>query len=830
MSEEKNDIGTIIESVNGSDIMNNYFLGYATYTICDRAIPKIEDGLKPVQRRVLYSMHDLGLFSNKPTKKSAKVTGNCLASFHPHGDQSVYDAMINLAQDWRKRYPLVFVQGNFGNIDGDPPAAARYTEARLTKLGEYMMEDINKNTVDMVPNYDESTVEPSVLPSLFPNLICNGIVGTATGIATSMAPHYAKDVYKAIDYILECALKQEVPDIDKVISIIKAPDFPTGGIIINASDMRNTYKTGKGRVQIRGKYTYDDKNNRIIITEIPYMVNKAKLVSDIGKVCLSDTATVDGVKDVNDESNKDGIKIVIQLKKNANFNFILNHLYKKTELQSSFSINNTAIINKRPAENISLQQLLSAFIQHACEVIYRKTRYDLGEYTKRNHLIEGYITAIGKIDKLIESIKKSNTPEEKLSNVMDLGFDEIQAKAIIAMSIGSISNMDEEKFIAEKEKLERNIAINTEIITNKFKLLEECKKTLKDFAESSALKDDKRKTEISNIGVDSITERDLIDDEDVVIIMTKNEMIKSVKVSEYETQKRNGKGTAVKTKDDDQVKDVISASTKDNLLIFTQLGKCHILPVYKIPITNKSSVGKYLVNFIDLDSSAGEKVVSVLVARHDESDKNLVMVTKNGNIKKTTLDMIIRRRGSSTKVIEFRDNDTLVNAHIAKDNEYIFSATAKGMGCKIKLDSINVVKSKAGMGVRLIKLRDDDRLVSSVILNDDDNEVCIMTANGYAKKADTNLITPKGRGVKGQRIIGLTENDYVVDVTLVSNKTLFIVTTNGMIIRIPTDSINVYGLSARGTKTIKLKDGDSVRSISMAPDSNEADDEENTDG
>lgn len=825
--ENNNNNGTIIEPVNGSDVMSNYFLEYATYTISDRAIPRIEDGLKPVQRRVLYSMKELGLFSNKQTKKSAKVTGFCLGSYHPHGDISVYDAMVNLAQPWKKRYPLVFIQGNLGTVDGDPPAASRYTEAKLTKLGEYMMADINKDTVDMVPNYDESTVEPAVMPSLFPNLLCNGIMGTATGIATSMAPHYAGDVYAAVDYVLECALNKNPPDMDKIISIVKAPDFPTGGIIINANEMKNIYKTGRGRVQIRGRSVFDEKKHRIIITEIPYMVNKAKLVSDIGKVCLSDTATVEGVKDINDESSKDGIKIVIQLKKNADPNFVLNHLYKKTDLQSSFAINNTAIINKRPIENITLQQMLNAFIQHACQVIYRKARYDLNECAKRKHIVEGYVSAIDKIDELIENIKKSRTADEKLSNVVQLGFDEVQAKSIIAMSIGSISNMDEEKFVAEKTKLEERINFYTEIISDRMKLIEVCKDTLKSFAESDVFKKDARKTEISKIGTDSITERDLVDDEDVVIIMTKNEMIKSVRVSEYNTQKRNGKGVTVKTREDDEIKDVISASTKDNLLVFTQLGRCHVLPVYKVPITTKASIGKYIVNFIDLDTNAREKVIAVLVAHHDESDKNLVMVTENGNIKKMSLDVIIKRRVSTAvKVIEFRDNDSLVNAHIATDDEYIFAVTAKGIGCKFRLDEVNIVKSKNGMGVKLMKLRNGDRLVSSVILGSDTNDVCIITSMGYAKKIDANLLTSKGRGSKGQRVGTLAENDDIVDITLASNKTLFIVTVNGMIIRIPIDSINMYGgLAARGTKAIRLDDDDRVMSISIAPESNDGGEE-----
>lgn len=833
MAENNNTdlIGTLVEQVDATNILNDYFLGYAAYTISDRAIPKIEDGLKPVQRRVLYTMYnDLGLVHNKPTKKSAKVTGATLGSYHPHGDTSVYDAMINLSQDWKKRYPLVFVQGNNGSADNDPPAAARYTEARLTALGEYMMKDINKNTVDMTPNYDESTTEPTILPSLFINILCNGIMGTATGISSSMAPHYAKDVYKALDYIIESMLTGVNPDIKHIISIIKAPDFPTGGIIVNPADMENMYLTGRGRVIIRGKTEINADDNQIIITEIPYMVNKAKLVSDIGKVCLSDAATIEGVKDINDESDKDGIKIVIQLKRGADAGRILNNLYKKTDLQSSFSVNNTAIVNGKPMENITLQQMLVFFIRHVASVIRRKAQYELNEYNKRYHLVEGYLLAINMIDSIIENIKKATSGEEKLNNVMELGFDEIQAKAIISMSLGSISNMDETRFTTERDKLAENIAATTEIVNDNKVLLETCRKALNDFVESDILKDDKRRTVIGYDVDSNITDKDLVEEEDIIIITTLNGMIKAVKLSEYNTQRRNGKGVNLKTRDNDEVDKILTATTKDNLLVFTQLGKCHVLPIYKIPVVSKNAAAKYLVNYIDLVD--GEEVVSVLVAKDNEHEKNLTMITKDGFVKKMSLDVITKRKvRSAAKVIEVREGDRLINVHLVSDTDKLFVVTKIGLGSIINISEIRLVASKTGLGMILMKLANSNEIVSSVVVGEEnkDDTICIVTAQAFSKRIKINTMIPKNRGCKGQRVIGLTDNDYVVDATMADQKTLFIVSTEGMIIRIPTDSISIIGLAAKGIKSIKLDSG-AVKSISAAPDSEEEPEQEEVEG
>lgn len=833
MSKRSKDIteeierGTIIEETDASNIIDNYFLGYAEYTISDRAIPKIEDGLKPVQRRVLYTMNDLGLFSNRPTKKSAKVTGGCLASYHPHGDTSVYDAMINMAQNWKKRYPLVFVQGNCGTVDGDPPAAARYTEARLTKLGESMLKDINKDTVDMVPNYDDSTKEPVILPSLFINVLCNGIMGTATGIASSMAPHYAGDVYKAIDYIIESMLNKQTPDINQVIRIIKAPDFPTGGIIINPEDMGNIYKTGRGRVVIRSVCSINSKNNTIIVTEIPYMVNKAKLVSDIGRACLSDSATIDGVKDINDESNKDGIKIVIKLKKDANPNTVLNNLYKKTDLQSSFSVNNTAIVNNRPVENLTLSHILSSFIRHVGEVVKRKAQFELNEYMKRKHLVDGYLLAIDHIDKIIKGIRTASNQEEKLSNVMAHGVDEIQAKAIIAMSLGSISAMDKDKFIAENEKLKENIAINTEIVNNNITLLKTCRKVLSDFASSDVFKKDERRTKINYNTDATISDRELIEDEDIVITYSHNGMVKAVKVSEYNTQKRNGKGTILRTREDDFIEKILTVSSKDNLLLFTQFGRCYTLPVYKIPIVSRNSVGKYIVNYIDLDE--GDKIISVISVKEEQKESVLALITKLGNIKKIPIESTVTKH-KSTKVIEFKDNDTLIGAYLLFDSKEMIVATKYGKGLRVNVADIRCIGSKNSPGIKLMKLTGKDEVIGAIPLTDESKSICLVTKTGLAKLTD-NALTVHGRGTGGQRIITLVDNDELAYIGMVNPvETLFIATSGEMIIRIPVSDISVVGLTAKGVRAINMTEGSYVVSVSVAPEQEENTENDKSDG
>ena len=828
MAEDKTEqTGTVVTNLNIASAVTSKFLDYSEFVILDRAISRITDGLKPVQRRVLFTLLNLGLKHNAQYKKCARAVGDCMGHYHAAGDTSIYGALINMAQPWRKRYPLIDINGNNGSVDGDPPAAMRYTECRLTKIGESMMNDINKNTVDFVLNYDESETEPSILPTLFPNVLCNGITGTAVGIATSMAPHYAGDVYKAIDYIIESMLNKQTPDINQVIRIIKAPDFPTGGIIINPEDMGNIYKTGKGRVVIRSVCSINSKNNTIIVTEIPYMVNKAKLVSDIGRACLSDSATIDGVKDINDESNKDGIKIVIKLKKDANPNTVLNNLYKKTDLQSSFSVNNTAIVNNRPVENLTLSHILSSFIRHVGEVVKRKAQFELNEYMKRKHLVDGYLLAIDHIDKIIKGIRTASNQEEKLSNVMAHGVDEIQAKAIIAMSLGSISAMDKDKFIAENEKLKENIAINTEIVNNNITLLKTCRKVLSDFASSDVFKKDERRTKINYNTDATISDRELIEDEDIVITYSHNGMVKAVKVSEYNTQKRNGKGTILRTREDDFIEKILTVSTKDNLLLFTQFGRCYTLPVYKIPIVSRNSVGKYIVNYIDLDE--GDKIISVISVKEEQKESVLALITKLGNIKKIPIESTVTKY-KSTKVIEFKDNDTLIGAYLLFDSKEMIVATKYGKGLRVNVADIRCIGSKNSPGIKLMKLTGKDEVIGAIPLTDESKSICLVTKTGLAKLTD-NALTVHGRGTGGQRIITLIDNDELTYIGMVNPvETLFIATSGEMIIRIPVSDISVVGLTAKGVRAINMTDGSYVVSVSVAPEQEENMENDNNDG
>lgn len=828
MAEDKiKQTGTVVTDLKIASAVTSKFLDYSEFVILDRAISRITDGLKPVQRRVLFTLLNLGLKHNTQYKKCARAVGDCMGHYHAAGDTSIYGALVNMAQPWRKRYPLIDINGNNGSIDGDPPAAMRYTECRLTKIGESMMNDINKNTVDFVLNYDESETEPSILPTLFPNVLCNGITGTAVGIATSMAPHYAGDVYKAIDYILETMLNKQSPDINHIIRIIKAPDFPTGGIIINPEDMGNIYKTGRGRVVIRSVCSINSKNNTIVVTEIPYMVNKAKLVSDIGRACLSDSATIDGVKDINDESNKDGIKIVIKLKKDANPNTVLNNLYKKTDLQSSFSINNTAIVNNRPVENLTLSNILFSFIRHVGEVVKRKAKFELNEYTKRKHLVDGYLLAINHIDQIIEGIRTASNQEEKLSNVMAHGVDETQAKAIIAMSLGSISAMDKNKFMAENEKLKENIAINTEIVNNNITLLKTCRKVLSDFASSDIFKKDERRTKINYNTDATISDRELIEDEDIVITYSHNGMVKAVKVSEYNTQKRNGKGTILRTREDDFVEKILTVSSKDNLLLFTQFGRCYTLPVYKIPIVSRNSVGKYIVNYIDLDE--GDKIISVISVKEKQKESVLALITKLGNIKKIPIENTFTKY-KSTKVIEFKDNDTLIGAYLLFDSKEMIVATKYGKGLRVNVADIRCIGSKNSPGIKLIKLTGKDEVIGAIPLTDENKSICLVTKTGLAKLTDS-MPTVHGRGTGGQRIITLVDNDELTYIGMVSPaETLFIATSGEMIIRIPVSDISVVGLTAKGVRAINMAEGSYVVSVSVAPEQEENMENDENDG
>lgn len=809
-----------IINVKLEDKMNEPFLTYATYVILERAIANAMDGLKPVQRRILYAMLIAGIVSNSKEKKSARVVGDVLGKFHPHGDQSVYEAMVNMAQPWKKRYPLVSLHGNVGSIDGDGAAHMRYTEVRLSKIGESMMNDIRKDTVKFVPNYDDSEVEPQMLPSLFFNALCNGGIGTAVGIASSMAPHYAKDVYAAIDYVITCFLSGQQPVEEKIISIIKAPDFPTGGTIINPREIAQMYHTGKGRAMIRSKYVIEesDKKQLIVFTEIPYNTNKKTLVENIGRIVYNEKTPLDGVSEVRDESSKGGIRIVIELKKSASVERVLNNLFKRTDLQSSFAINNVMIINGRPVEGISLMKMILTFLTHACGVVQKKSIYILNKCISRLHIIEGLLKIDPIIDDVIAVIREA---EDVIPELMTaFGLTEAQAKAVKARQLGSLNKIDVGSLVAEQATIREEHAYHENVVKDQRCLIIETQKQLKDFMESDKSpmpKDDVRKTDIDGAASDSVDDRELVKEEDIVISYSHNGVIKSVRVDEYNTQNRNGKGVGLKTRQDDFIENILTLSTKDNLLFITNIGRCHVLPAYKIPIVSKIAMGKYVNNFIELDEN--ETICSVLSTKAEETEMDLMFFTRKGLAKRLSLTELSTRL-KVTRVLTFRDDDSLVSCILVKQNTQVLAVTKKGMAIRTSIDNIRSM-GRTAAGVTLMRLADNDIIVSAINVQSEEDTIFVVSDKGMGKRFAIKTVRMINRGGKGVIVYKPTEKtgDVVAAVNVKDEHSIFIVTAGGMITRIPASSITeVKSRASRGVAAIKLNDDDYIVSVSPAPE------------
>lgn len=790
-------------------LIGNFNL-YAGDVIKERALPDIRDGLKPVQRRILYAMYCLGLYSNSQYKKCARTVGETLGKFHPHGDQSVYDALVNMAQFFTKRYPLVNGHGNMGSIDGDGAAAMRYTEAKLSSIGELLLKDINKDTVDYISNYDESEEEPSVLPGLFPQLLCNGSTGIAVGMACSFAPHFANDVYKACDKIIEDCINNQETDIDSLIDIIKAPDFPTGGIIVNPTEVRKAYKTGKGKVVIRSKYiieTNKDKNN-IVFTEIPYKVNKSNLVIQIDNLRKT---KLPSIKEVRDESDKDGIRIVVELKKGTNVEWILQNLFKDTMAESSFSINHTAIIDGKPHENIDLKTLIESFVLHSINIIERKCNYDLIKSTNRKNIVDGILIALSNIDRIINIIKTEDD-DKNIINIFseEFGLNEVQTKNIINTKLGVLKRVSIERLEIEQEELNNTINKLNDILNNKILLLIETQKSLKEI--SSIFDKDERKTTIQKVDTNNtVTERELVKDENVVITLTNNGIIKSVKETDYNVQKRNGTGTNTLTKVEDKIQYVMNLSTKDDILLFTNTGYCYILPAYSIPISKKNLQGKYLNNYIDLEEKT--KILNVIASTKNDRNKHIILVTKKGLLKLMTADTIKTKR-DRLKVITLNDDDEIASVLFIDKTNQISLFTSKGYSITININDIRPI-GRTGMGVKGIRLKEDDYVVSAAIY-DKDKTFLISSKNGMIKRCYFHELRAQNRGGSGVSVCKLNINDNVASVvSLLDNNDILLTTQEGKTIRIKSDSVPIFGKQAKGVKGIKLSSTDSVISINL---------------
>lgn len=817
-----------IQQVSIAQSVSKNFVDYAMSVITERALPDANDGLKPVQRRILFGAYELGLTNEKGYKKSARIVGDVLGRFHPHGDASVYEAMVKTAQNFSQRYPLIDGHGNFGSLDGDSPAAMRYTEAKLSKYGQTMMDNINKNTVDFIPNFDGEEREPIVLPSLLPNLLVNGSSGIAVGMATSLAPHNINDIYNALGYIIDCTKEQEIVDIEEIINIVQAPDFPTGGTIVNIDTVKEAYKTGEGKVTIRGIYEVDDNGN-IVITEIPYKVNKARLVEKIDSLSRpvkekgkSDKpAVIPSIKEVRDESDKNGIRIVVTLKKDANPQLVINNLLKNTDLQTNFSINNTVIINGEP-KVLNIYELLNQFLIHSANVIVRRTQYDINKAEKRLNIVNGMITCLQDemLNRVISTIR---TSDDEIAALIALGFNEAQAQHIAEMKLKTLKRTSLDKITNEKNEIEVKLSSWYSIINDNNVLLDRMKF---EFEELRSQFSDDRRTTISNIS-SSINEEDLVKDEALVITITDTGLIKSVSENEYNTQKRGGKGTkAANTKEDEIIKYMFTTNSKDNIMFFTNLGKVHLLKAYKIPKSNKGARGKSIYNFLSLDTENGEHIVNVIAADTKDTSKSLLLATKNGIIKRLPLDKLSTRL-SVTKIIEFREGDSLTAVLLVSEGDQVILNTARGLSLRTTVDEQSIrPMGRTATGVTGMKFKNENDYVVDMSLCDK-THLFTLTESGLGKKScmeDFTVQKRSGKGITSHKVTDKT-GTIIAATTVNDNDDIFIVTQQGLMIRVKSSDISVTGRSASGVKLINLNEGDAIVGISVSAFNNDNDNE-----
>ena len=796
---------TIIEKNLGDAIAPRYKM-YALETLAERAIPDIRDGLKPVHLRILYCMYnDMNLTHSHKTIKSAKVSGAVMGSYHPHGDS--YPTMVGMAQPWNMRYPIVEIQGNLGNIDGDPAAASRYTECRLTKYGEAMMADMNKDVVDYRPTYDDTSREPVVAPGLIANALLNGCTGIACGFSTNTGFHNLTEVYDALDYILEQSIDDKDVDVAKLANIIKGPDFPTGGTIINNSEWYKIFTEGKGKVVLRAKYEIIEskKKTYIKVTELPYGVNKLKLVNSIEDKMQKGVLT--DIKEVIDASSEGNINIQIILKKSANVNLVLNNLLVKTDLQTNFNYNMVTLLDKQLSQS-NIVDALYAFIEHGLDVIVRRTQYDVNKLNKRILLLEGVSKVLEDLDRTIEIIRTEEDPLIMLQDEFEL--EEEQAQYVLDMKLRRISNQDEEKVNNELSELYEQLPKLLEIINDEKVTMQ----TLKE--ELAVIKNkfgDDRRTDFNIEEAVSINEEDLIENEDLVITITSDGNIKSVLASAYNVQNRGGKGNkGANVKDDEIVVDMFSVNSKDDLLFITNTGRCHTLKAYKIPRVAKSAKGKNIVNYLKLEE--GERPISTIatnIAEHQDS--TLVIATKQGMIKRLKLDMLSKKM-SVTKIAKLKEGDEFVKAIIAADDEEVLLVSEKGMFIRFSLDNVRPT-GKSAIGVIGMKFKTlDDNLLTMTTIKDEDDLV-IVSELGIGKRTSAEEYkASKNKGGKGSSIYRANERTgKVAGLLTVNDENLLITTSNGLVIRLDTTTINPLSKSAMGVKLINLSEGDKVSNV-----------------
>jgi DNA gyrase subunit A len=783
--------------------------------IVSRALPDVRDGLKPVHRRVLFGMHELGVTSTKAYKKSARIVGEVLGKFHPHGDTSVYDTMVRMAQEWSLRYMLVDGQGNFGSIDGDSPAAMRYTEARLRKPAEELLSDIEKNTVDYQLNFDDTIKEPVVLPARIPNLLCNGTSGIAVGMATNMAPHNLSEVIDAtIAYI-------DNRDIDTMglMQHIKAPDFPTGGIIYGYEGVRDAFETGKGRVVIRAKTSFEEVGNReaIIVSEIPYMVNKADMIKKTAD--LINDKRIDGIHDIRDESDRNGMRIVYELKRDAIPNIVLNKLFKYTQLQSSFSVNNIALVKGRP-EQLNLKQIIAHFVEHRHEVVVRRTQFELEQAEKRAHILEGLLIAIDSLDDVISLIRSSRTPEDARNGLINtFKLSEVQARAILDLRLQKLTGLERDKLKEEYDELMKTIAFLKNILDNEDVRMDIIKTELHEVKEKYG---DERRSTIEYGGGDFRIE-DMIPDEEVVITISHLGYIKRTKLTEYKSQNRGGIGSkGATTRDSDFLEDIFVANNHDYMLFFTEKGRCFWLRVFEIPEGAKATKGRAIQNMINIPND--DKVMAFINTKDlkDEEYVNnhfVVMCTKKGVVKKTSLESYSRPRQNGINAITVRDEDQLLEAKLTTGNSQIMLAVKSGKAIRFEEEKVRPM-GRTASGVRGVTLSDDkDEVVGMICVNDFESDVLVVSENGYGKRSSIEDYRITNRGGKGVKTINVTDKTgkLIALKNVTDENDLMVVNKSGITIRISVADLRQMGRATQGVRIIKLRENDSIAAVARVP-------------
>ena len=797
------------------DEMKNSYIDYAMSVIVGRALPDVRDGLKPVHRRILYGMSILGITPDKPHKKSARIVGEVMGKYHPHGDSSIYDAMVKMAQDFSTRYPLVDGHGNFGSVDGDGAAAMRYTEARMSPFSLQMVRDIEKDTVDFTDNFDGEEKEPVVLPSRVPNLLINGSNGIAVGMATSIPPHNLSDT---IDACIK-RIDDENCSNDELIKIIKAPDFPTGASILGRDAAREAYENGTGKITVRSKSEIEETARgrmRIVITEIPFQVNKARLIESMADLVRN--KKIDGISAIRDESNREGMRIVIELKKDTNPNVILNRLYKHTQLQSTYSMIMLALVNGEP-KILRLCEIIDEYLKHQKIVITRRTKFDLAKAEARAHILEGLLIALDNIDEVIKVIRSSyNDAKEKL--MVRFGLSEIQSQAILDMRLARLQGLEREKIENEHNELMQKIAYYKSILADEHKLMGVIKDELTEIKQKYG---DGRRTKIvaDDGGID---EEYLIDEEDVAVTLTHLGYIKRVPENTYKAQRRGGKGiVGLTTRDSDFVKDLIITSTHDYLMFFTDLGKVYKIKAYEIPEASRTAKGTPVINFLNLDQ--GERVTAVIPVKEFADDNYLIMVTRNGTIKKTPMSQFDTNRKTGLIAITLKDDDKLISVSQSSGEESVYVVTKKGKSITFHEDDVRSMGRSAG-GVRAITLDKDDEVVSMELDSTGERELLVMTKKGFGKRTSLDeyrLQTRGGKGVSTYDKTKFSKTGELVGATLVSkDDEIMLINSNGVIIRIRANEISKSGRTTQGVKIMKVESGDEIVSFAKVLDEDDA--------